>query len=175
MNSHDFSGIAKKEQPRLSRETRSCIILSLFASRYRSYPRTSPGADDLKAAGQGVVQAVLIFRADGGPDAHDARAEQGKRRLQQLPLQTVAPVAGVDDGAVGVGPAVPLFSRDAHKGGIVVRALPAVAQDKVGPQPPAVPPADAQVLFQVAGDVSSVSGTNCSGWGIAARTSFCKA
>ena len=51
-----------------------------------------PAADDLKAAGQSVVQAVLIFRADGGPDAHDARTEQGKRHFQQLPLQTVAPV-----------------------------------------------------------------------------------
>ena len=112
-----------------------------------------PAADDFKAAGQGVVQAVLIFRADGGPDAHDPRTEQGKRHFQQLPLQTVAPVVGVDDGAVGVGPAVPLFSRDAHKGRVVVRVLPAVPQDEVGPQPPAVPPADAQVLFQVTGDV----------------------
>ena len=68
-----------------------------------------PAADDFKAAGQSVVQAVLIFRADGGPDAHDAGTEQAKRRFQQLPLQTVAPVVGVDDSAVGVGPAADTF------------------------------------------------------------------
>lgn len=112
-----------------------------------------PAADDLEAAGEGVAEAVLVVGADGRPDAHDAGAEPGQGCFQQLPLQAVAPVVGMDDGTVRVGPAVPRGSGDAHEGGIVVLVLPAVAQDEVGPQPPAVPAADAQVVPQVAGDV----------------------
>ena len=63
------------------------------------------------AAGKGIVQAVLILRADGGPDAHDAGPDKGQRRFQQLPLQAVAPPVRVHYGTVCVGPVLPLALR----------------------------------------------------------------
>ena len=59
----------------------------------------------------------------------------------------------MDDGAVGIGPVVPLGLWDAQKGRIVVLVLPAVAQDEIGPQPLSIEHAQAQVVRKKGCDV----------------------
>ena len=112
-----------------------------------------PPGNDLKAAGFGVVQAVGVAGADGGPNAHDAGPKQRQRVFQQDALQAIAPPVRVDDDAVGIGPALPLGLRNAHERSVVVLTVPAVPQDKVGPQPLAVPCAKAEVVFEIALDI----------------------
>ena len=52
-----------------------------------------PPGNDLKAAGFGVVQAVGVAGADGGPNAHDAGPKQRQRVFQQDALQAIAEAA----------------------------------------------------------------------------------
>ena len=59
----------------------------------------------------------------------------------------------MDDGAVGIGPVVPLGLRDAQKGRIVVFALPTVPQDEIGPQPLSIEHAQTQIVCKIGCDV----------------------
>ena len=59
----------------------------------------------------------------------------------------------MDDGAVGIGPVVPLGLRDAQKGRIVVLALPTVPQDEIGPQPLSIEHAQAQIVCKIGCDI----------------------
>ena len=166
-NQSGFSDGVEKFDYALHRSTRSHLmkIRWLFVFRSRLFlhhflqqipvipaVHLPPGGDG-ETAGEGIVQTVLVFGADGGPDAHDAGAEQGQRGFKELALQAVAPPVRVDDGTVGIGPVVPLALRDAQKRRVIVLILAAVAQDEIGPQPSAVIHAEAEISGQISRDI----------------------
>ena len=74
---------------------------------------TAVGND--KTAGKGIVQAVLILRADGGPDAHDAGPDKGQRRFQQLLLAVAAADHHDLDGCRRRGADFALLHRSRHR------------------------------------------------------------
>ena len=112
-----------------------------------------PPGDDGKTGRKGVVQAVLVLRADGSTDVGDFFREKRQRCFQHEPLQAVAAKVCVDDGAVGIGPVLPLGARHIHEGRIVVCAAPAEAHDEIPAKAAALPCADAQVIADIGRDV----------------------